>query len=118
MIALCPNCHRRHHRGEIDKGSLRIYKANLSVVNSRYSDYERRVLDMFAERPDADTISLSGADFHLLYLLSDCLLEDIGPGGVSILAGGTELAPKRYRLTDRGREFVDRWRRGEDLGPV
>jgi hypothetical protein len=33
LIALCPNCHRRVHRGEIDRPALRRYKANLSIVN-------------------------------------------------------------------------------------
>lgn len=29
LIALCPNCHRRAHKGEIDRKSLREYKARL-----------------------------------------------------------------------------------------
>jgi len=31
LIALCPNCHRRADRGEIDRKSLRMYKAQLSA---------------------------------------------------------------------------------------
>lgn len=31
LIALCPNCHRRADSGEIDRKSLRIYKARLSA---------------------------------------------------------------------------------------
>nr|WP_178118553.1 HNH endonuclease [Pseudomonas sp. SZ57] len=30
LIALCPLCHRRTHKGEIDRKSLMIYKANLA----------------------------------------------------------------------------------------
>jgi 5-methylcytosine-specific restriction endonuclease McrA len=33
MIALCPNCHRRYDRGEIERAALRRYKMNLSVLN-------------------------------------------------------------------------------------
>lgn len=29
LLALCPNCHRRAHKGEIDPKSLRIYKSKL-----------------------------------------------------------------------------------------
>ena len=29
LISLCPNCHRRAHKGEIDRKSLRLYKADL-----------------------------------------------------------------------------------------
>lgn len=32
LIALCPNCHRRADAGEIDRKSLRIYKARLSAA--------------------------------------------------------------------------------------
>jgi HNH endonuclease len=116
LIALCPNCHRRHHRGEIDSASLRIYKGNLSVVNERYSDYERRVLEHFAQNPQSDAIQLAAADFNLLYLLRDGLLTDIGTRGVSVRAGGAELAPKVYVLTPEGRAFVNKWLGGEDLG--
>jgi hypothetical protein len=31
LIALCPNCHRRAHKGEIDRKSLREYKARLAA---------------------------------------------------------------------------------------
>src|SRR5262245_27086088 len=30
LIALCPNCHTRHHKGEIDRQSLIQYKRNLA----------------------------------------------------------------------------------------
>jgi len=29
LIALCPNCHRRAHQGQIDRKSLLLYKARL-----------------------------------------------------------------------------------------
>lgn len=44
-MALCPTCHTRYDKGEIDRPAMRQYKANLSVVNSRYGDVEKRVLD-------------------------------------------------------------------------
>lgn len=34
LIALCPNCHRRAHNGEIDTKSLLLYKARLVSVES------------------------------------------------------------------------------------
>jgi hypothetical protein len=33
-----------------------MYKANLSILNERYSEYERCVLEVFAENPAAETI--------------------------------------------------------------
>ena len=44
LIALCPNCHTRFEKGEIDCESMKAYKQNLPVVSSRYNDMERRVL--------------------------------------------------------------------------
>ena len=32
LIALCPNCHRRAERGDIDRKSLRLYKARLAAA--------------------------------------------------------------------------------------
>jgi predicted restriction endonuclease len=44
LIALCPNCHTRYdQKKEIDQRSIRIYKQNLGILNSRYSEFERRV---------------------------------------------------------------------------
>jgi hypothetical protein len=116
LIALCPNCHHRHHRGEIDKASLRMYKANLSILNGRYGDVERRVLEAFAEYPDATHVELANADIHLLYLLKDGLLAK-APSGAVLRAMGAVISPQRYVLTPKGREFVQRWISGQDLGP-
>lgn len=50
MIVLCANCHGLKTNGHIDRLSLRRYKANLAVINSRYGDLERRALEYFAEQ--------------------------------------------------------------------
>ena len=34
LIALCPNCHTRAHKNEIDRKSLRRYKENLKTIES------------------------------------------------------------------------------------
>jgi hypothetical protein len=41
LIALCPTCHARFDKGEIDKKSILIYKHRLLMLNSRYGDLER-----------------------------------------------------------------------------
>jgi hypothetical protein len=121
LIALCGTCHTRYDTGQIDRLAMRRYKANLSVLNGRYSDLERRVLQQFADEPAANAIDLQGMNFHLLYLIRDGLLVDTGPapgpGGsfVSARIGGVEMVPKRYMLTQRGREFVNHWLAGDEL---
>jgi HNH endonuclease len=44
LIALCPNCHLRADRGNIDRKSLRIYKASLRFTHDRFSQFEVDIL--------------------------------------------------------------------------
>ena len=37
LIALCPTCHARADRNEIDRRSQRIYKANLRYAHDKFS---------------------------------------------------------------------------------
>jgi 5-methylcytosine-specific restriction endonuclease McrA len=53
LIALCPNCHRRADRGEIDRKSLVLYKINLRFAHDKYSQIEMDVLfALFGMPPD------------------------------------------------------------------
>ncbi|WP_410668455.1 HNH endonuclease [Amycolatopsis sp. cmx-4-68] len=109
MIVLCANCHARKTAGDIDRKSMHLYKANLSVLNNRYGDLEKRVLDLFAASPEAGFIELQGGlDLHLWYLLKDGLLQKINRGGGNIVIMGIP-ALETYQLTARGREFVSKW---------
>jgi hypothetical protein len=56
MIVLCANCHGRKGNGpgQIDRKSLRVYKSNLGILNSRYGEFERRALDRLAIERNAD----------------------------------------------------------------
>ena len=44
LIALCPNCHDRADKGEIDRKSLRSYKAKLRVIHDKFSQLEIDIL--------------------------------------------------------------------------
>jgi hypothetical protein len=109
MIVLCANCHARKTAGDIDRKSIRMYKANLSVLNSRYGDLEKRVLQVFASESGANVIELQGGlDLQLWYLLQDGLLEKVNrQGGNMVIMGIPAL--QCYKLTDKGREFVSKW---------
>jgi hypothetical protein len=50
LIALCGVCHARYDRGDIDRTAMRQFKANLGIINARYGEYERRLLEHFASR--------------------------------------------------------------------
>jgi hypothetical protein len=120
MIALCPTCHTRFDRGDIDRRSMRIYKANLTIINSRYGDLEKRVIEAFARNPNGNIIELPGSlNMLLMYLIQDGLLEVMRQQNTVAIAaaGGTGavVSPIRYRLTPRGREFVQRWANADEI---
>lgn len=45
LIALCPNCHTRFDKGEIDRNAMRMYKRKIAFLSDRYSRFELTVLD-------------------------------------------------------------------------
>lgn len=114
LIALCPTCHTRYDKGEIDRKSMQQYKANLSVLNGRYSDLEKRVLMHFAERPTESQIRLPGElEILLMFLLRDGFLIDKGTVHPVLWAGS--VPSKIYELTNKGREFIMKWLSAEEL---
>lgn len=114
LIALCPTCHSRYDKREIDRKSMKQYKANLSVLNGRYGDLEQRVLRIFADQQTGIEIWLPGGfDILLMNLLKDGLLVDTGRHSGVVLAGVPSA--KLYRLTEEGREFIDKWLSAEVL---
>ncbi|WP_282698205.1 HNH endonuclease signature motif containing protein [Streptomyces sp. CC208A] len=117
LIALCPNCHTRFdQKKEIPKLSILRYKANLAVLNGRYSDLERRMLEAAAETP-GNTIFPIHRSVALLvrHLVADGIfarLRDHGLGGLSM--NGQEVE-QYYAITPKGREFVRRWQEADPL---
>jgi len=116
LVALCPTCHSRFDRGEIDRKAMEQYKANLSVLNGRYGDLEQRVLRFFAKYPDAHEIELPGGlDILLMYLLEDGLLVAGKGRGAKAISGVPVLAYRLYHPTDEGRQFIEKWLGAEKL---
>jgi len=114
LIALCPTCHTRYDKGEIDRKAMQQYKANLYVLNGRYGDLEQRVLRIFAEQPSVNQIWLPGGfDILLMNLLKDGFLIDTSQNSGVILAGVPSA--KLYQLTSSGREFIQKWLSAEEL---
>lgn len=111
MIVLCANCHGLKGEGprKLDRKALRQYKINLGVINNRYSDFERRVLEFFAENPGVWYIDLPlGLDILVLYLVKDGLLVAI-PREKGTVWDNKKQMYKGYVLTSAGQEFVKRF---------
>jgi len=94
-----------------------MYKHNLSIVNSRYGDYDRRILQDFVDNSDERFIKLpydTNTDILLMFLIRDKLLlprPDRRP--ITMSARGTEMM--WYELTQEGEEFISKWKLAEDI---
>lgn len=115
MIVLCANCHRLKGDGprNLDRKALRIVKANLALINQRYNDTERRILEYFAENPDAEAVLLPETPVLFGYLLKDGLIEgqDRDRGVETALSvetndGQVHFITRGYALTEEGHRFV------------
>ena len=105
LIALCPNCHTRFDANQIDRKAMLAYKSNLALLNSRYSDLEKRIIDHFIKNPSIKEILLPGGlDLMLMYLLEDGMLIDTGKTTGIILSGMP--SQKFYALTNQGEVFI------------
>lgn len=107
MIILCANCHGLKGEGprRLDRKSLKQYKLNLGIVNGRYGDTERRVLEFFAEHPAASNYMMtSGLEILMLYLMKDGLVVK------RAVPGDIDSKYADYALTDAGLDFVSRLR--------
>ncbi len=105
LIALCPNCHTRFDNNQIDKKSMLTYKANLALLNSRYSDLEKRIIDSFIKNPTAREILIPGGlDLMLMYLIKDGILIDTKKTTGIIL--NDMPSQKYYALTPQGISFI------------
>jgi HNH endonuclease len=112
LIALCPNCHKRYDDGQIDRKSMKLYKAKLSIINNRYGDLEQRVLTYFAKRPELSSVELiagTQTEIQVMYAVDDGLIRKVNeypaPGGS--FTSGYNLA--LYELTEKGKDFINKW---------
>jgi HNH endonuclease len=109
LIALCPKCQKK----EIDAQSMRTYKRNLAILNSRYSDFERRVFDQIAETDRRSFIVQAGLEIPLLHAVNDGFLRRVELAPAAVQQG--EPTHYTYEVTDEGLDFVNRYVCGEDI---
>lgn len=107
LIALCPNCHRRAHKDEIDRKSLYIYKANLRLLHDRYSNIEIDTLFELGKIKVGSWHRWPDMMLVLLGRIRESGLIEVQPAARgTALIGGVEMSPALIRLTVRGREFL------------
>ena len=112
LIALCPNCHRRTHKNnEIDRKSLKLYKANLRFTHDRFSQLEVDVLFDLGKQPQAQVMWAPFNQLLLKRLIDSGYINYIvTPAGV--IVGGMKSNPDYIQITQKGLEYL------ESLGEV
>jgi hypothetical protein len=108
LIALCPNCHRRADRGEIDRKSLRLYKVNLRFIHDKYSQLEMDILfELWMTQPDNSGIMWPPFAHILLKRIIEAKLIRVVQPANSIKMMGLRSTPDYLFLTEKGKQFID-----------
>ena len=116
LIALCPNCHTRFDKGQIDRKSMQIYKANLALLNSRYGTYERRILEDFVKHPEHKVVNInSGVLILANYLIEDGVLTQTGGRLVGSFPDSDYVV--EFSLSDKGKALVNNLKNAMPLDP-
>src|ERR1700733_1799850 len=103
LIAVCEKCQKK----EIDRQSIRGYKRNLAILNSRYSEFERRMFDQIAETDRRSFTIGAGFEILLLHAVNDGLLKSVELAPVGAQRG--EPTQYTYEVTDEGLDFINRY---------
>src|SRR5438876_8050096 len=110
LIALCPNCHRRADRGDIDRKSLRVYKANLRFAHDKFSNFEVDLLFELYRAPAGNAIQFPAYMMLLVKRMLEAGYVQRVETPAGVLIGGMKSNPDYLLITDLGRKFI------EDLG--
>ena len=107
LIALCPNCHRRADRGDIDRKSLTLYKANLRFVHDKFSQLELDVLfEAYKCEREKPTLWPSFMRILLGRILEAGYIECHKRERSSTVSGLT-ISPDHIYVTQKGRDFIE-----------
>ncbi len=107
LIAICPNCHRRADRGEIDRKSLRLYKLNLRFIHDKYSQFEMDMMFELHALQSEQVIMWPPYLNLLIKRLIESQFVDIERPRAKVSLGGMQASPDHLKITPRGRQFID-----------
>ena len=100
---------------------MQLYKKNLGLLNHRYGDFERRILQYFLEQPKKEHVYITGgSDLLVHFLVKDNFLiktqyNSAISSEIKDLNSGPIYTWTAYKLTDAGKSFVKAWEGGNSL---
>jgi hypothetical protein len=108
LIALCPNCHRRADKGEIDRKSLRMYKANLRYTHDKFSMFEVDFLfELYGNPPNYGTLFAKSMRLLIKRLIDAGYVKVHKDKRPTYNSLEKFLIPDTVIITEKGREFID-----------
>ena len=107
LIALCPNCHARADKGEIDRKSLRIYKVNLCYAHDKFSQLEVDILFLLYKEPGNSSLQFPSFMIILINRILDTEYIGVKRPQSSVEILGMNMSPVYLFLTNKGREYID-----------
>jgi len=115
LIALCPNCHSKADKGEIDRRSLYMYKDNLRYVIDKYSKFELDVLYELARNNKEAYLPFPSFLTLLVKRIREERLIEIKTLGGGVFMNGVKANPDALVITQKGRDFIRNIEK-EDIG--
>ena len=106
LLALCPNCHRRAGKGDIDRRSLRIYKTNLRLAHDKFSQFEIDILFELSKHPPVAALAWPAYLNLLIKRLFDSDYVRLVDHEGGMYTGPVKLTPDFLVITDAGRAFI------------
>ena len=108
LIALCPNCHALHHRGDIPIDSIKVWKAMLISLNGAF---DKATIDdlIFLKKVTPKTLAISG-DGVLKF--SKLIAAELA--SYSILMQNGPIINYEVQLTPKGKLLIDAWEKGNN----
>lgn len=108
LIALCPNCHRRYHQGDIPATAIYSYKAMLVAI-SRAFDLEGIDRLLFLDKCPNDFLIVSGDGLlHFARLISSGLAEMEAKANNKF-----QIVTYAVNVSTKGRLLVAAWKSGD-----
>ena len=112
LIALCPNCHALHHRGEISEEAIRVYKGMLVALRNAF---DQATIDdlLFLSLQDRPRFFTGDATLQFRRLVAAGLVN-VGRGHPRDYRNPTCVETvHKIELTERGQLVMEAWRAGD-----
>jgi len=107
LIALCPNCHTRVHKGDIDRKSLKIYKANLRFIHDKFSQLEIDILFKLYKIPSKPMDWPPFMRILIERIIDAEYIEYHEQKSGGVLMNGIKVSHDYLSITKKGMEFIE-----------